>query len=63
MHPLGLYLATTGSQRKQGWVAADERRGAYARVDAVPIAEPDRVSRIGRIAAMVRRNVMRMAGA
>jgi hypothetical protein len=63
MHPLGLYLAITDSKREQGWIAADDRRCSYARVDAVPIAEPDRVSRIGRMAAMVRRHVVRMAGA
>jgi hypothetical protein len=63
MHPLGLYLAITDSQRKHGWVADDERRALFARVDAVPIAKPESVSRIGRLAAMVRRRVMRTAGA
>ena len=63
MHPLGMYLAITDNKREHGWVAADDRRGSYARVDAVPISEPDRMSLIGRMAAIVRQRVMRMAGA
>ena len=63
MHPLGIYLAITDSQRVHGWGQARERGAAVARVDAMPIAEPDRVSRIARMAATVRRRVMRTAGA
>ena len=63
MHPLGLYLAITDSQREHGWRAWAERPSSFARVDATPIAEPERVSRIGRLAAMARRRVMRTAGA
>lgn len=63
MHPLGLYLAITDSQRQNGWVADDERRASFARVDAKPIAKPEPESRIGRLAAIVRRRVMRTAGA
>ncbi len=63
MHPFGIYLAITDSQREHGWVAADARRAAFARVDATPITEPERVSRIRRLAAMVRRHFLRTAGA
>ena len=61
MHP----LAITDSQRDHGWVAADERT-PFARVDAPPIDEPEpveRVSRVGRLAGLVRRLVIRTAGA
>ena len=63
MHPVGLYLAITDRQRELGWNASDTRRIAYARVDAMPIVEPETVSRIGRLAAVVRRRVVRTAGA
>ena len=63
MHPLGMYLAITDSQREHGLGAAAERRAPFARVDATPIIEPERVSWIGRLAAMVRRRVMPMGGA
>ena len=66
MHPFGTYLAITDSQRGNGWVPSDKRRTTFARVDALPIAEPEpveRVSRIARLAAMVRRSVLRTAGA
>ena len=63
MHPLGTYLAITDSQREDGWGPAKERRAAFARVDALPIAEPEPVSRIGRLATTLRRRVLRTAGA
>lgn len=63
MHPLGLYLAITDSQRERGYVAFSEERATFARVDATPSAEPERGSRIGRLTAVLRRHVMRMAGA
>lgn len=66
MHPLGLYLAITDSQREHGGVAAQERRLSFGKVDATPLAEPEPaepVSRVGRVAAIVRRRVMRTAGA
>jgi hypothetical protein len=65
MHPFGIYLAITDSQRDNGWGQAKERRAAFAPVDALPITEPEPepVSRIGRLAAMLRRRVMRTAGA
>lgn len=63
MHPFGLYLAITDSQREHRWVAADTRRAKFARVDAAPLAEPEPVSRLGRLAAIVWRRVSRTAGA
>lgn len=66
MHPLGLYVAITQSQREHGWVA-DSERASFARTDATPIAKPiakpEPVSRIGRLVAIVRRGVVRTAGA
>jgi hypothetical protein len=63
MHPFGLYLAITDSQREYRSVAAETRRATFARVDAAPLDEPEPVSRIGRLAATVRRLVLRTAGA
>ena len=63
MHPLGTYLVIKDSQREHGWAGGDERRASYARVDATPIVTPEPVSRIGRLAAIVRRRVMRAVGA
>ena len=63
MHPLGMYLVIKDTQREHGWAGSDERRATFARVDATPIIEPERVSRIGRLAATLRRRVMRTAGA
>lgn len=63
MHPLGMYLAITESQREHGWGQAKERRAAFARVDAMPIIEPEPASRIGRLAVMLRRRVVRTVGA
>jgi hypothetical protein len=57
MHPLGIYFAITDGQGQ-----AKERRAAFARVDAMPITEPETVSRIGRLAAVLRRRVLRTAG-
>jgi hypothetical protein len=62
MHPLGIYLAITNSQPEPGRGQARERRPAWARVDALPIIEREPVSRMGRLAAMVRRRVLRTAG-
>jgi hypothetical protein len=63
MHPLGTYLAITDSQRDYGRGQTKVRAAAYARVDAMPITEPEPVSPIGRLAAMLRRRVLRTAGA
>ena len=61
MHPFGLYLAITDRNRETGW--AGERRSPYALVDATPIPQPEPVSLIGRLAAIVRRRVVRTAAA
>jgi hypothetical protein len=63
MHPLGVYLAINDGQREHGWAAGQERRAQFARTDAMPITQPEPTSRIGRLAAMARRRVMRTAGA
>ena len=63
MHPLGLYLAITDSQREHGSSPAGQRGAPFAKVDALPIAEPEPVTRIGRLTGIVRRRVMRTAGA
>jgi hypothetical protein len=65
MHPFGLYLAITDRQSKHGWAAAGKRRPSFAAVDALPIIEPEPepMSRIGRLTAIVRRRVVRTAGA
>lgn len=60
MHPLGLYLAITDVQREHGWSAAGER-GSRHGVDATPVAEVRPSSRIARLAAMLRRRVVRPA--
>lgn len=59
MHPLGMYLAIRDSQRDSAWVTADERRTPFARVDAPPLPEPELASRTGRLAAALRRLVVR----
>ena len=62
MHPLGIYLAITDSQRQH---AALERRVSFAKVDAPPLIEPDPepVSRRTRLVGALRRHAMRTAGA
>jgi hypothetical protein len=62
MHPFGIYLAITDSQREY---SAPDRRVSFAKVDAPPLAEPDpaRASRRTRLVATLRRHVMRTAGA
>ena len=61
MHPLGTYLAITDSQREHGW-GQTKTRPEWAPVDALPI-EPEQVSRVARLAAMLRRRLLRTAGA
>jgi hypothetical protein len=61
MHPFGLYLAITDRQREHGWDPAQQRRISFAKVDALPIIEPEPVSRIGRVTTIVRRRVLRTA--
>jgi hypothetical protein len=60
MHPFGIYLAVTDNQREH---AAVDRRVQFAKVDAPPLIEPEPVSRRTRLAATLRRHVMRTAGA
>ena len=60
MHPFGIYLAITDSQREY---AAVDRRVLFAKADAAPLTEPELVSRRSRLAATLRRHVMRSAGA
>ena len=60
MHPFGIYLALTDSQREH---AARDRRVTFAKVDATPLAEPEPVSRRTRLVAALRRHGMRTAGA
>ena len=68
MHPLGTYLAIKDAHREHGRLAADDPHAMFARVDALPMPEPepepDREprSRIARLAAIVRRRVIRTAG-
>jgi hypothetical protein len=51
MHPFGMYLALRDSQRKS--------RSPYARVDALPLLEPEPASRRERLAAAFRRLLTR----
>lgn len=60
MHPFGIYLAVTDHQREY---AAVDRRVLFAKVDAAPLTEPESESRRTRIAATLRRLVIRTAGA
>lgn len=65
MHPLGLYLAITDHQREHGWTPDDDRRPAPAPVGAKPTTEPgpEPVSRLARLAAILRRRVAPVARA
>jgi hypothetical protein len=60
MHPFGIYLAITDSQREY---AAVDRRVSFAKVDAQPLTEPEPFSRRTRLVATLRRHVLRTAGA
>ena len=44
MHPLGTYLAITDRQREYGGGQTKVRPAAFARVDALPIIEPEPVA-------------------
>ena len=63
MHPLGTYLAITTAQREHDMVAREAHPAAFARVDATPMVEVRDRSRIERMAEIVRRRVLRTAGA
>lgn len=60
MHPFALYLAATDVEHNY---AERNRRPRYAPVDALPLNEPARVSRRGRLIAILRRRVARAATA
>ena len=61
MHPFALYLAATDVERKHGVAAERNRQPRYAPVNALPLIEPAPVSRLGRLAATLRRRVARAA--
>ena len=63
MHPLALYLAATDAKHDYGAAAERNRRPRYASVDALPLDEPEPVSRRGRLTAILRRRVARSATA
>ena len=63
MHPFGLYLVATDIQREHRWGADNDRRTSFARVDALPLTEPEPASLVGRLAGILRRCIMRTAGA
>ena len=63
MHPFALYLAATDVQHNYRAAAERNRRPRYAPVDALPLNEPARVSRRGRLMAILRRRVARAATA
>jgi hypothetical protein len=57
MHPLGLYLAVTDMQRDELRGAARDPRTTFAKVDATPLVEEERISLRDRIVAVVRSRV------
>lgn len=59
MHPFGLYLVATDIQRQHRWGAEYERRASFAKVDALPLTDPEPPSRIARLTSIVRRRVIR----
>jgi hypothetical protein len=63
MHPFGTYLAITTVHREPDWSAPESDPATFARVDATPVREPEPRSRFARLAAMLRRRVLRTAGA
>ena len=63
MHPFGIYLAVTDHQRELGNWTGGRPGVSFARVDAPPLVEAPRASRIWRLTAIVRRRVLRATGA
>ena len=55
MHPLGMYLAITSSDREQQWADEDERAVTLARAEARTRVAPEPGRRIGRLTAILRR--------
>ena len=63
MHPIALFLAATDSERSYGATADRNRGPRFAPVDALPLTEPEPVSRLGRLTTFLRRRVARGANA
>jgi hypothetical protein len=63
MHPFGIYLAVTDHRRERRNETGGRPGVSFARVDAPPLVEAPRVSRIGRLSAIVRRRVLGAASA
>ena len=61
MHPFGLYLAATDIERRNRPAPGQDRRSQFAPVDALPLIEPARVSRLARVAVMLRRRSAKVA--
>jgi hypothetical protein len=63
MHPFALYLAAIDVEHNYGDATERNRGPRYAAVDALPLHEPARVSRRGRLTAILRRRVARAVSA
>lgn len=63
MHPFGTYLAITTLTREQHRVAPESHPAAFAPIEGRPPVELKPRSRIGRLTRIVRRHVLRTAGA
>jgi hypothetical protein len=63
MHPLGLYLAINDDRREHRWAAEDERRPAPAPASPDPTVDSvsEHGSRLGRLAAILRRRIAPVA--
>ena len=51
MHPIALFLAATDAEGTYGATAERDRRPRFAAVDALPLTEPEPVSRLSRLTA------------
>jgi len=60
MHPFVLYLAAVDIERNHR--PPQRKRSQHVRAAATPSRDPARVSRLGRLTAIVRRSVERTAG-
>jgi hypothetical protein len=61
MHPFGLYLAATDIERKNRAAEGQDGRPEFAPTDALPLIEPDRVSHLARVVAVLRRRAAKVA--
>ena len=59
MNPIGLYLAATDAARTYGPDAGASRRPRFAAVDALPLPDASRESRLVRLTAVLRQRVAR----